>query len=250
MVEQIIQKNMRTNKFIIYIFLVMVSITFFSCEKDYEKIERVTYYPKFEVKGDATVILKKGSAFTDPGVIATEDGKELKIITTVSSLNGATSIDVNKVDIYYLTYSAQNSDGYYGTASRTVIVGGAGDLTKSLEGVYLGASSRPTQQFSGMKWIVVTEIAPKKYRISDAVGGYYDLGRKYGFGYAFQGAVITDTGSGYTVTTATAPSFGNTTVISNIVVDATAKTVKFTSTADFASNNIFTVVLTLDKDIN
>ncbi len=231
-----------------YVIFALLAITFASCEKKYENIGNdFTYYPTFVMEGDAEMIIQKGDAFVDPGITATEDGKELEITTVVSSLFGESSLNSSMVDIYTITYLATNSDGYNGSASRTVIVANQGDLVNSIEGIYLANTGRSSESFTGLKWIVISEREAGKFYVADAIGGYYYLGRRYGFPYAFQGGIVTGSGGSFTQEhNACAPGWGcaYTAEMTDFSTDPGARTIGWTGTASFGS--VFTVLLTQD----
>lgn len=93
-----------------------------SCKKDpiistdkQVGISKITYYPNFELTGDAVMSIIKGSSFTDPGVKATAGGVEVPVTTTGS-------VDAGTAGLYVLTYTATNADGYSGSVTRTVVV--------------------------------------------------------------------------------------------------------------------------------
>ena len=61
------------------ILLALIALIFSSCEKEKtsEGLASVTNYPIITVDGDNPIFLPKGTAFEDPGVVATEDGNEI-----------------------------------------------------------------------------------------------------------------------------------------------------------------------------
>jgi hypothetical protein len=242
------------NRKLIYIFCTALVIPFVSCEKDYKDESRITYFPSFVMEGESEIIHTKGVPYTDGAVTATEDGKPLEVSVLVSGdasgYNG-NSVNVDVIDKYEITYSATNVDGYVGTVLRTVYIAPpTGDLKTSLEGIYLSSVQRtPTfaviPQYSDMKYIYIWKTEENKYEISCAAGGYYFIGRNYGYTFAFQGAVITANdipANDFTISQAYAPDFGNVADITDFKVDAVNKKITFTSTADF-DNGVFHVQL-------
>ncbi len=239
---------------LVYILFAALALPFIGCEKEYEDESKITYFPEFVMEGESLVILELGESYTDGAVTATEAGEPLDVSVEVTGemtgYSGAT-VDVNTVDQYTITYSATNVDGFDGSVTRTVIVAPpTGDLVTSLEGMYLGNVQRTPAfavlpQYSDMEYIYIWKTGENTYGISCAAGGYYSIGRAYGYGYAFQGAVITAIdipGNSFSFTQALAPDFGNVADISEFVVDAANKVISFTSTADFA-NGVFKVQL-------
>lgn len=231
--------------------VVLLVGVFSSCEKKYttENLSSMTYYPTFEMTGDAFNIVTLGESYTDPGVVASEDGQALDVTVTVSGFfNGysGTVVNTDVADKYVITYSAENSDGYSGTTQRTVWVVGDGDLVNSIEGLYTSSVDRDgTPAYSGLEYVLIWKIGENTYGISDAAGGYYDIGRAYGYDYAAQGAVITANdipSNDLTATTAIFPIWLNTIDMTNFNVDAANGQISFDGNADFGS--VFSVTLT------
>jgi hypothetical protein len=253
MVESTISNTMK-NKKLIYIVFAALIIPNSGCEKEYKDESKITYFPTFEMEGESEIIHTKGEPYADGAVTATEDGKPLEVsINVIGDATGYTGITVNSdvIDKYTINYSATNKDGYIGNAQRTVYIAPpTGDLVTSLEGIYLGNVQRtPTfaviPQYSGLKYIYIWKTEDNKFEISDALGGYYFIGRDYGYGFAFQGSVVTANNipaNDFTISQAAAPDFGNVADITDFKVDAINKTITFTVTADF-SNGVFHVQL-------
>ncbi len=242
------------NRKLIYTLLAALIIPFSGCEKEYKDESRITNFPLFEMEGESEIIHTKGEPYTDGIVTATEDGKPIDVsIEVVGEVTGysGTTVNVDVFDTYAITYSATNADGYIGIATRTVYVAPpTGDLVTSLEGIYLSNVQRtPTfaviPQYTNMKYIYIWKTEDNKFEISCALGAYYFIGRDYGYGFAFQGAVITANNipaNDFTISQALAPDFGNVADITDFKVDAVNKKITFTSTADF-DNGVFHVQL-------
>lgn len=240
--------------------LILLSVsflfTFASCEKDLDSEgvnTKITYYPTFDMSGDALVFHQLGDVYTDPSVGATEDGVDLQVSVSVTGefnyYSGAT-VKGDVPDKYVISYSAVNSDGYPGSVSRTVYVFNTGDLVSSIEGLYVSNVVRTSEgakpQYQGMEYVMIWKTGANTYMLSNALGGYYSIGRAYGYDYAAQGSVITANdipGNSFTITNAVIPGFGNTVAVSNFTVNPIAKTISFTGVGNFA-NATFNVVLT------
>jgi hypothetical protein len=242
------------NRKLIYLIFTALAIPFSGCQKQYEDESRITNFPLFDMQGESEVIHTKGEPYTDGNVTATEDGKPLEVsIDVIGEVTGfsGTTVNVDEIDKYFITYSATNVDGYVGTIIRTVYIAPpTGDLVTSLEGIYLSTVTRtPTfaviPQYTNMKYINIWKTEDNKFEISCAVGAYYSIGRDYGYGSAFQGAVITANNipaNDFTISQSSSPDFGNVADITDFKVDAVNKKITFTSTADFA-NGVFHVQL-------
>lgn len=162
-------------------------------------VSRVTNYPLIEILGDDTIYIPQGTAFTDPGVIATEGGVEIPVVTAVQGLyRGGTTLDTNFGDVYLVSYTATNSDGFSISGVRTVVVyPPTGDLVNSIEGVYISTVRRngnllnPAQGSSvNMEYVYIWKNTDGTYAVSDALGGWYDLGRHIGHTSATKGGTI------------------------------------------------------------
>src|SRR5690606_9235811 len=113
--------------------------------------------------------------------------------TVRGQFRGGTTLNTDVDDIYQVTYSAVNVDGFPGTISRTVIVYDNGDLVNSIAGLYRSTVSRDgvlTAQYTDLEYILIWNVSGNEYRISDAIGGYYAIGRAYGNGYAAPATII------------------------------------------------------------
>lgn len=228
-------KNLR----IIYIFSFLLALAFSACKKDYEDLYKVTNYPNFQMTGGEVVINPFGTNFTEPGIKATEAGKEIPVTTTVSGdFFGATAFDPNVTERYVYTYSAINSDSFPGTTTRYVYNIKSGDLVNSIEGLYTstvvrnGASSA---QYTNMEYVAISKKADNTYVLSDAIGGYYDIGRDYGAAYRAPGMTVTANNiaaNNFTFGTAEVGTFGGVVEMKSMTVDAANKTIKFTSSWD------------------
>jgi hypothetical protein len=179
----------------IFLFLCAAALLSSCTEETTGDVSKVTNYPNFELLGDEVIYVHKGDAYTDPGVIVTEGGVEIPYTTSITGeFRGGTSIDTSVDDIYTVTYSATNQDGFSGTATRTVIVADTGDLTTNISGLYTSTVVRngvSGSQYTNMEYVLIWKNADGTYQVSDGIGGYYAIGRAYGNGYAAGPMIIT-----------------------------------------------------------
>jgi hypothetical protein len=183
--------------------LIIIALTLFaafSCEEDKatEGISQITFFPDFDYKGETTVFSKCGAAFADPGVTASEQGKSIPVTTNVRALisGGSLTAVPGTADRYTVTYTAVNKDGYDATATRTVWQVCTGDLKTSIEGLYTSTvvrSGSTGPQYTNMQYILIRKKpgTENTYQISDAIGGWYQLGRALGDAYLAPGLEIT-----------------------------------------------------------
>ncbi len=229
--------------------LISSALLVYSCaDDDTKNVSSVTSYPIVEVVGDAVTLVPFGDTYTDEGAIATEGGVEIPVTTTNSAgvYWSAAGVDTNSPDKYTVTYSATNSDGFDGTGLRDVWVANTGDLTSNIEGLYLSSVQRVgSDSHSDLQYVIIRSLGGNQYELSHAVGGYYDMGRAYGSGYAARGAEITANDiatNDFSVTNAQFPIWGNIVEVTEFKVDAAAKTVTYIGTGDWGS--AFEVTLT------
>jgi hypothetical protein len=78
-------------------------------------ISKITYFPILTLKGNKVVLLSKGTAYTEAGVVATEAGAPIATVTTGQ-------VNVSTAGVYTLTYTATNKDGFPASIARTVVV--------------------------------------------------------------------------------------------------------------------------------
>ncbi|MCK9206978.1 MAG: DUF5012 domain-containing protein [Salinivirgaceae bacterium] len=244
---------MRTNIIIKSLFVALLAFGLGSCEKPYdtEGLSKVTYYPDFTMTGESVIFINLGGTYTEPGVIAEENGSEITVTTSVVGdfFSGSVSaVNTNTADKYILTYTATNSDGYSGNVAREVYVVSTGDLTSSIEGLYTTSITRngtTSAQYTDLSYVMIQKTGANTYAISDAIGGYYDLGRGYGAGYRATGLTITANNIAANDFSFSGPvgvgAFGGSCEMTLMSVDATAKTVSFTSVWD--AGYTFEVVL-------
>src|SRR5687768_11421778 len=177
--------------------VLFLGLTLAGCDDEPEvsNISRVTFFPTFEYEGGDFAIVPCNTSYTLQPVIATENGVELTTTTTISgTFTGATSFDISVADKYVITTSAVNKDGFAGSVTRTVWVVCTGDLVTSLEGLYTSTVVRngaASAQYTDMEYVLISKVGPNQYALSDAIGGYYAIGRAYGDAYNATGIVIT-----------------------------------------------------------
>lgn len=246
------------NIFIKLMTVVISGLLLTSCDSDSSAgVSRVTNYPVFEFNGESTVFVEQGSTYSDPGVVATENGAVIPTTTSFAGkYRGAKTLDVNTIDQYTQTYSATNVDGFQGTTTRKVIVYKTGDLVNSIEGVYIATTRRngtlmAASQGSSVdvKYIYIWKNSNGSYQVSDAFGGWYDISRNIGVTSAAVGGTITGNIATNTFTFPGIPVcayFGGSAKISGLTVDPATKTLVLTTdwAADATTNYKFVSTLT------
>lgn len=178
--------------------------TLASCNDDNDELtdSRLTYYANLQMVGDEFMAVPVGSTFIDPGCTGTLNGED---ITSKIVIDGADEVDPNTLGFYTITYSAEGSDGYPASVSRTVCVydpdvtleiGGSYDVdmeasmyqkarTYADRAAYYGNTSQCTG-------ITFTKVLPGIYYVNDIFGGWYAQIRGYGSRYAMTAYVSVD----------------------------------------------------------
>ncbi len=218
----------------------------------------VTIYPIITLNGDDVDQVAVGETYDDPSAVATIDDTEVPVeVTYTGKFTGATytgTLNTSMPDIYTATYSAENSDGFSGSATRQVIVSNTGDLVNSIEGVYLSTVARNgtiDAAYIDMEYVLIWQNEDGSYELSDAFGGYYDIGRVYGVDYITPGALIiaNDIPSNdfeYPNTVSNL-SFGGSATIAGMTVDPDAGTIDYTCVWQADASTTYTFDIHLEQ---
>lgn len=176
-----------------YCLILFSVIFFFACEKETEGISRITYYVDLELKGNSTEFVDLGGTYIEPGWTAIEEGSDVSENVTVSG-----TVDTSKPGLYTLNYLVYNADGFPKTAQRQVVVSdptpsplssGFYKVSKSSNRTSFGSGpgSAGSKEYASEPIILIYQVSPAKFYISDFLGGYYEVGRGYGPTYALTG---------------------------------------------------------------
>lgn len=170
--------------------LIIAAIFFlFSCDKETEGLSRITYYCDLILDGDATMLVPLGGTYVEPGYIALENEEDVTGDVTVAG-----TVNTSVAGLYRLVYSVYNTDGFAKTAVRQVVVY---DPTPSAmpSGFYTvdASSNRNGTTVYGREFpILMYQVSPGKFYVSDLLGGYYDQRAGYGSSYAMVGHIALD----------------------------------------------------------
>ncbi len=229
-------------------------LTIASCnnEPSVSDISRITYFPTFAYEGGNSALIPCSSDFEIPPVTATEGGSALTVSVEVEGIQGSVpSVDINKPDIYVETSSAVNADGFAGIVVRNFWVACTGDMVTSIEGLYSSTVVRNgavNPQYFDMEYILIRKKpggAANEYELSDAIGGYYDIGRAYGAGYRATNMIVTANDIPGNSFSFSAPvpvgAFGGALTMQSFSVDSATKTINFVSDWDSGFNFVVTL---------
>jgi hypothetical protein len=167
--------------------LLILSVLFFSaCEKETEGLSRVTYYCDLELKGNPVELVVLGQAYNEPGWEAYENDEDVSDAVVVTG-----TVNTGVAGLYRLTYSVNNTDGFPKTATRQIVVY---DATPSpMESGFYTVSANSNRNgvtFYGRDFtILIYQVRPGVFYVSDLFGGYYDQRAAYGSAYAMVGHI-------------------------------------------------------------
>lgn len=127
----------------------------YSCESDStSNVSKVTYYPQIELNGDALIVLTQGNTYTEQGGKALEGETEIDL-----EISG--TVNTSVPNVYKVTYSAVNVDGFSATKTRTIVVLSSAPSTINLEGTFARNSTNINN---------ITRISDRKYSCDNATG--------------------------------------------------------------------------------
>jgi hypothetical protein len=152
--------------------LLIACYIFVGCAKE-EKINntetqvggsRVTFFATLNMTGNEIISVVKGSAFTDPGITATEGGKTIPVVTTGT-------VNTSAAGLYELTYTATNSDGFSSSSHRTVfVIPEAEKPGADLSGSYQTIGGNAALPLN-TRVATISKVAPGVYYTTNCWGG-------------------------------------------------------------------------------
>lgn len=209
-------------------------------EPEVSNLSRVTFFPEFVYDGPNEAVIPCNSDYQISPITAFENGQPLTTTTKVETVAGTVpSVDINSPENYAETTTAINADGFPATVTRNFWVACTGDLVNSIEGLYSSTvirSGAVNPQYFDMNYVLIRKVGDNVYEISDAIGGYYEFGRAYGWGYRAFGAQITANNIAANDFSFSGPvpvgAFGGNCVLTEMTVDPATKTIHFISEWD------------------
>lgn len=216
------------------------------CSEAEEGLVKVTHYATFELNGadeNNVTLVAVGSEFTDPGCVCMEGDTDITEKVVASG-----NVDVNTMGVYYVTYSAENVDGFASSATRTVVVYDPASTPRNIGRTFTVAdgsyrfwlASEAEKAFSGYE-INVDYVAPGLYHIDDYMGGYYWQGAGYGADYAMQGYFVLNNDNTITPLSADVAGWGDSADEIEASYDEAAD--KINLTVAYAQSMIFYITL-------
>ena len=149
-------------KKIIYSILICFgTVVLSSCEDTSEDISKVTHFASLELKGETAMKMKLNDTYVEPGFIALEGDED---ITSKVKIAGA--VNSAKSDIYTLTYSVANVDGFSVSKKRNVLV-----AAPTFASAYYGESELGSRHYVNAP-IHIVDNGDGTYGIDDIMGGF------------------------------------------------------------------------------
>lgn len=233
-------------KILFNILLCLGLVALASCEKKVttEDPSTITYYVTFELNGDATMLVPINTPFTDPGVVATENGVDVNdhVVATITDPDGVvlSSISTAAPGLYTIDYSAVNADGFPASTSRTVIVYDPA-VTASIAGTYSTDIDKTIYNgYPFSTWITAkgypgnsatvsfSEVAPGFFSCTDLLAGWYCQIRGYGAKYNMTGIVTLNSDNTLTLISSYVAGWGDgLDYIENAVYDPATGTITY-----------------------
>lgn len=176
-------------KKIIYLFIILIGVSFTACKESTEGISKVTTYATMTLNGDDPLFWNLGTTFVDPGCVAIEGTTDIS-----SSITTASDININSLGRYTITYNVLNSDGFAATKTRTVYVCNTSDTRNgyyksSIKRSYNGGAYTSRGTYS----ILILGNGSNQLWVEDLIGGWYWYGSGYGIAYSTSGKVNLNT---------------------------------------------------------
>lgn len=189
----------------------MVVMALTSCSDAEDGLVKVTHYVELTLNGDDVVMVAQGGSYEELGCVAIEGDNDVSDKVTITD-----DINTDELGVYTVTYSANNTDGYPSSITRTVVVYDPSSIDRDISGTYTVApgsnrywlSSQAVVNFSGQT-VDVVYCAPGFYYISDYMGGYYDQRAGYGSDYAMAGYFKLNNDNTITSVTNYVPGWGD-----------------------------------------
>lgn len=218
--------------------MIVGCLMYTACDPYEEPVaSRISYLPKIELNGSDEVLDCSASSYTDPGAEASISGQPVDVTTTITPGYFDSEV-IESPDFYTIGYSAYNSDGIPGTATRSVFLPPCnGDLVTDISGVYTSTASENGESgdaFTNMAYVLIKKTGSDTYSISDAIGGWYDIGNAYGSDYAAKGLIITANNiAANDFSSNTIDFFGGGISLTSMSVDPATKTIHLVTTWEF-----------------
>jgi hypothetical protein len=221
------------------------------CNNDLESegVSRTTYFPTFELEGESFYLIDEDQPFEEPGITVTEQGAPISFNTQyIGRYTGYTGTTIGtEADEYRVTYDAVNKDGFAASETRTVAKVNTGDFVSSISGAYLASSVRVSGEAYEDVLVLVTEVEPDVFEVSDALGGFYSDGRALGDDYLVHGLQITVNdipSNDFSFTTDVERGDGTPLTVDDVEIDDETRTITLHTVTDAFASGDWEITLT------
>jgi len=137
------------------IFYFLLAIVAISCsDTSTDNVSKVTFYPVMTLNGDRTIVLNQGDTYTELGAVSLAGSDELPVTITGT-------VNTSVPNVYKLTYTSVNVDGFSVTLTRAIVVLSTAPSTINLEGAFIR---------NGANINNVTKLSDRKYTCDNATG--------------------------------------------------------------------------------
>ncbi|AOW08210.1 DUF5011 domain-containing protein [Flavobacterium gilvum] len=237
--------------------LLIAASLFVSCDNtDTDNVSSLLEKPTVALNGPSSVFVPLNGTYNELGMTSTDKtGKSLEVLPYYSGkYRVAQSINTALAGEYLVTYWTQKQP----SLTRKVFVYKNGDLTTSIEGIYIAAVTRTAiattppfapipgltpKPYTNLKYVHVWKNANGTYQISDAYGGFFEIGGSKGVAQSLVNGQFTGAAGVFTPakTKLSNSTLGGSAYINNdpdlltttsapLTIDAVNKTIKFTTT--------------------
>jgi hypothetical protein len=236
----LISKNKNMKILYKYSLIIASAFVFFACEKETEDISRITYYCELQLLGDEVEFTPLGGSYSESGWEASENGEDVSESVTVTG-----TVNANVAGLYRLVYSVNNTDGFPKTAVRQVVVYDttASEMKSGFYAVSPASNRNGTTVYGGNFTILIYQVSPGRFYVSDLFGGYYDQRAAYGSTYAMVGHIALSADNGISLIDSRLAGWGDSLDgLTNGSYDPATKTVRWT--AKYITTYDFNVIAT------
>lgn len=235
----------------ILISLMLISALVTGCNNDLETegLSRTTYFPEFVLEGEDFYVIPETETFNEPGIEVLEQGAPIQFTSRFTGrYTGYSGSTIGAAaDEYTLSYRAVNRDGFAATTGRVIAKVNTGDFVTSIAGAYYATSVRVGGETYEDVLVLVREVEPGVFEVTDALGGFYSDGRALGDDYLVHGLEITvnDLSVGdFSYEEDVVRGDGTGLQVSELDIDPATKTITFRTTTDEFANGDWTITLT------
>ena len=190
-----------------------------------------------ELLGDENIAIPLGTPYVDAGFTATLEGTDVS-----SRVSSESNVNINQIGVYHIRYTVLNDIWVLSEVTRTVAVYDPNDQDQiDITGYYVtdmeasnngkGTFASYSAQYTHIiqcNGIVISQLCPGIYTVSDMTGGWYSQIRGYGTRYEMIGHITIDDAGNVTLLDSHVAGWNNgLDYIENAKYDADTATISF-----------------------